>query len=163
MKIIEREYEYKPGWFIILIGGGMFGLAVVFFAREALNNDRGLIINHIIELSENGATIFYWVFCFLSFCFVAATLAMIYHRWRFRQRVALTADGIILPAGRFSAGEKFIEYKNISGLSETSINGQDFLNILHANGKDVITRSMLPSKQVYREIIELLQGKMSGQ
>ena len=61
---IEREYEYKPSWLIILLCGGMFALAAGFFGVRANSNDRGLIINRVIELSENGATIFYWVFVF---------------------------------------------------------------------------------------------------
>lgn len=158
---IEREYEYKPSWLIILAGGGMFGFAAVFFAARANANDRGLIINHVIELSENGAANFYWILCFLSLCFVAVTIAMTFHRLRFRQRVALTANGIILPASRWSAGEKFIEYKNISRLSETNINGQNFLYVFHADGKDIINRSMLPSREVYREIIESLERRIA--
>ena len=61
---IEREYKYKPSWLIILLCGGMFALAAVFFGVRANSNDRGLIINHIIELSENGATISYLGFLF---------------------------------------------------------------------------------------------------
>jgi len=73
---IEREYEYKPSWLIILLCGGMFVLAAVFFGVRANSNDRGLIINRVVELSENSATIFYRIFCFLSLCFVAITIEM---------------------------------------------------------------------------------------
>jgi len=160
---IEREYEYKPSWLIILLCGGMFGLAAVFFAARANSNDRGLIINHVVELSENGATIFYWVFCFLSFCFVAITIALIFHRLKFRQRIALTATGIIVPVSRWSADEKLIEYKNISALSESNVSGQTFLYLFHLDGKYIINRSMLPSKKLYREIIELLEQRVKHQ
>lgn len=159
-KIIESEYEYKPSWLAILLCGGMFGGAAAFFAYQADSNDRGLIINRVIELSENGATNFYWVLCFLSLCFVAAMMAMIFQRLKFRQRIAFTAEGIIVPVSRWSAGEKFIEYKNITALSETEISGQNFLNIFHSDGKDVINRIMLPSKEIYREIIGLLEQRI---
>ncbi len=138
----------------------MFGLAAIFFAVRANSNDCGLIINRVIELSENGATIFYWVFCFLSLCFVAITIALTFHRLKFRQRIALTAAGIIVPTSRWSAGEKLIEYKNISALSESNVSGQTFLNLFHSDGKYIINRSMLPSKKLYREIIELLEQRI---
>ena len=157
---IEREYEYKPSWLIILLCGGMFGLAAVFFGVRANSNDRGLIINHVIELSENGATIFYWVFCFLSLGFVTITIALTFHRLKFRQRIAFTPTGIIVPASRWSADEKLIEYKNILALSEANVSGQTFLNLFHSDGKYIINRSILPSKKVYREIIELLEQRI---
>ena len=160
---IEHEYEYKPSWLIILLCGGMFGLAAGFFGVRANSNDRRLIINRVIELSENGATIFYWVFCFLSLCFVAITIALIVHRLKFRQRVAFTQTGIIVPVSRWSAGENLIEYKNISALSESRVSGQTFLYLFHSGGKYIINRSMLPSKQIYREIIELLEQRIKHQ
>lgn len=156
---IERDYEYKPSWLVIFGCGALFALAAAIFALRANSNDRGLIINHIIELSENGATYFYWVMCFLSAGFVTIAVALTFHRLKFRQRVALTANGIVVPASRWSAGEKFIEYKNISALSESSINGQHFLYIFHADGKYILNRGMLPSKKVYREIIESLEQR----
>lgn len=160
---IECEYEYKPSWLIILLCGGMFGLATVFFGVRANSNDRGLIINRVVELSENEATIFYWVFCFLSFCFVAITIALTVHRLKFRQRIALTPTGIIVPASRWSADEKHIEYKNISALSESNVSGQTFLYLFHSDGKYIINRSMLPSKKLYREIVELLEQRIKQQ
>jgi len=157
---IEREYEYKPSWLIIFLCGGMFGLAAVFFGVRANSNDRGLIINHVIELSENGATIFYWVFCFLSLCFVAITIALTFHRLKFRQRIAFTQTGVIVPVSRWSADEKLIEYKNISALSESNVSGQTFLYLFHSGGKYIINRGMLPSKKNYLEIVELLERRI---
>jgi len=83
-----------------------------------------------------------------------------FHRLKFRQRIALTAAGIIVPVSRWSADEKLIEYKNISALSESNVSGQTFLNLFHSDGKYIINRSMLPSKKLYREIIELLEQRI---
>lgn len=159
--LIEREYEYKAKWWIILGCGGMFGLATIFFAREALTNDRGLIINGIIELSETGATVFYWVFSFLSFCFVLAMIVVTIHRLKVRQRIAFTASEIIVPASRWSAEEKSIKYNDISSLSVSKLSGQKFLSIIHSDGKSVIHNSMLPSK-VFEEVVELLSKKIGS-
>ncbi len=130
---------------------------------RANSNDRGLIINHVIELSKNGATIFYRVFCFLSLCFVAITIALTFHRLKYRQRITLTAADIIVPVSRWSADEKLIEYKDISSLSESNVSGQTFLYLFHSGGKYIINRSMPPSKKVCREIIKLLEQQIKHQ
>lgn len=160
--LIEREYEYKPKWWIILLCGAMFGFATVFFAQEALSNDRGLTINGIIELSENGATIFYWVFSFFSLCFVLAAIAIAVHRLKFQQRIAFTGEEIIVPASRWSAAEKSIKYADIASLSVFKFNGQKSLNIIHSDGKSSISSSMLPRKS-FQEVVDLLSAKVEKQ
>lgn len=160
--LIEREYEYKPKWWIILLCGAMFGFATAFFVREALSNKQGLLINGIIELSEYGATIFYWVFAFFSFCFVLAMIAAIYHRIMYHQRIAFTQTEIIVPASRWSAAEKGIQYADISSLSVSKINGQKFLGINYSGGKTVINTSMLPLKS-FEEVVDFLTVKVEKQ
>lgn len=157
--LIEREYEYKPKWWIILLCGAMFGFATVFFVRDALSNDRGLIINRLIELSEYGATIFYWVFAFFSFCFVLAIFAATYHRIKYHQRIAFTQSEIVVPASRWSASEKSIKYADISSLSVSKINGQKFLRINYSDSKSVISSSMLSSSKIFDEVVDLLAEK----
>lgn len=147
---------------MIFLCGGMFVFAAIFLAKAALDNNRGLIINGIIELSENGATNFYWILCFLSSCFVIAAIALIFHRLKFRQRIALTSTGIILPASRWSAQEKFIEYQNISNLLLTKVNHQKFLEVLHSEGKSIINASMMPSRKAFEEISNALSKKITG-
>src|SRR5262249_39049867 len=70
MSDIEREYEYKPKWTGLLACGGFFALCALLVAHRAYRNDRGLIINGIIELSPDNATLFYWALCALSIGFV---------------------------------------------------------------------------------------------
>lgn len=161
--LIEREYEYKPKWWIIILCGAMFGYATVVFTQDALSNDRGLIINGLIELSENGATIFYWVFAFFSFCFVLGAIAITVHRLKFRQRIAFTDSEVIVPASHWSAAEKSIKYADISSLSVSSISGRKDLNIIHSGGKSVINASMLPSSKVFQEITDFLAAKVEKQ
>lgn len=160
--LIEREYEYKPTWWIILLGGAMFGFATIFFSQKALSNDRGLIINGIIELSESSATVFYWVLAFFSLCFVLVTIAFIIHRIKFRQRIAFISSEIIVPASRWSSAEKSIEYKSISDLSIFKFNGQKTLNIIHSDGKSTISSGMLKRK-TFDEIVDFLSAKVGKQ
>lgn len=158
--LIEREYEYKPKWWIILLCGAMFGVATVFFTQDALSNDRGLIINGLIELSENGATIFYWVFAFFSFCFVLGAIALVVHRVKFHQRIAFTHAEIIVPASQWSTAEKGIKYADISSLSITNVSGRKYLNINHSGGKSVINAMMLGASKNFDEVVDLLTKKI---
>lgn len=157
--LIEREYEYKPSWWIILLGGAMFGFATVFFVYRAFSNDRGLIINRVIELSESSATIFYWVFAFLSLCFVLTVIAITYHRLKFHQRLAFTDSELIVPASRWSAAEKSIKYADVSSLSVMEISGQKFLYVYHSGEKYIVNAALLSSKKTFEEIVDLLAKK----
>jgi hypothetical protein len=44
----------------------LFGASSFYMGWKALNNTRGLIINHMIHLSPEGASIFYWSMAALS-------------------------------------------------------------------------------------------------
>src|SRR5439155_1086594 len=106
-------------WSAILLCFAFFGGGGAFFAYVARTNDRGLLIEHVIPLDLRGATIFYWTLCFLLLCFAATSLAMVFHRARFRQRVALTPEAILVPASRWSHEERAIPYGEILAVSKT--------------------------------------------
>jgi hypothetical protein len=160
---IEREFEYKPSWLIIILGGLLFGVGVGVLAIKANYNNRGLIINHIIELTTSEATIFYWTLSFFSLCFVLMTVGLIFHRFKYRQRIAFTEKGIIVPKSRWSGEEKIIEYKDISGISRANISGQKFIYLIHSGGKFIINCNMLPSKKAVEEIISLLTERINAE
>jgi hypothetical protein len=157
---IDREYEYRPRWTVIFCCALLFGLAAVFFAFRAANNDRGLIVNGIIKLGPQAATGFYWVLTACSIGFVGMAAFPAYHRVTFRQRLALGPTALIVPASRWSREEKEIAYWDIEGLSTTAVGGQRFLNIQHAGGKHTITASLLPSKAAFDEVCELLAARV---
>lgn len=129
---------------------------------EARSNDRRLIINGIIELSVSEATTFYWVMRVLSMGFVVIACLLAVHRLRHQQRIAFTNTSLILPRSRWSQEERSINYTDISALSVTKINGQQFLNIVHGAGKSAIGASLLPSKKIFNEVCELLEIKIQG-
>ena len=89
--IPDRQYEYKANLPTLLLGVLLFGVAALFFSYKAQSNVRGLIINGIITLSPEGATIFWWVFAGLSVAFVLAGIAGAILAMIFTQRVVLTA------------------------------------------------------------------------
>jgi hypothetical protein len=156
----EREFEYKPRWTTILACGVFFGLCAVVLGIKAANNDRGLIINGIIELGPDGATLFYWVLTTSSIGFVAVAILIAYHRLTYRQRLAFGVSSLIGPTSRWSRQEREIAYRDIRELSTITISGQRFLYITHLGGKYTIAASLLPSKAAFEEVCELLATKV---
>jgi len=151
-----REYEYRPGWTTIVFGGGFFALCAAVIGSKAAHNERGLIINRIIELGPDGATSFYWVLTALSAGFVVLATFLAYHRVTCHQRLVFGRAAMTVPASRWSREKKEIAYSDIVALSETTISGQRFLYVTHSGGKHTITASMLPSKAAFAEICEFL-------
>lgn len=160
MDDIERAYDYKPKWTLIVCCALFFGLCAVVLGVKAAGNDRGLIINGIIELGPDGATIFYWVLCVCGVGFVAISAFLAYHRVTFHQRLAFGSTAVILPRSRWSPEEKVIVYRDISALSTARIHGARFLYVTHPGGTSTIMASMLPSKAAFDEVCELLEAKV---
>ena len=152
----EREYAYRPKWTLIVFCAAFFGLGTVVLGSKAARNDRGAVINGLIELGPDGATAFYWTLTAGSFGFVAIAGLLAFHRLTFRQRLAFGPTTLTVPAARWSRAEKEIAYRDVLGLSETAISGQRFLHVTHTGGKYTINAGMLPSKVAFEELRELL-------
>jgi hypothetical protein len=158
----EREYQYRPRWTTVVFCAVVFGLGAVVLGWKAATNDRGLIINPVIRLGPDGATAFYWALAALGGGFVAVAGLLVYHRVTFRQRLVFGPSALIGPASRWSRQQTEIAYRDIPGLSETAVSGQQFVHVRHAGGKDTITASMLPSKAAYAEVCEPLAALVRG-
>lgn len=162
-KDVEREYTYRPGWMMILLGGGFFTACALFIGIKACGNQEGLVINGILQLGPNGATIFYWILCGLSIGFVAIAGMLIFHRLACDQRIAFTSNAILLPASPWSKEETTIPFNEIVKLASAEVSGQRFLYLYRNNNtKFTITGSLLPSKQSFDEIHTFLETKIQS-
>ena len=156
----EREYEYKPKWTVIVFCVAFCGSCAVVLGFKAANNERGVTINHLIELGPDGATAFFWSLTACSCGFVAIAVHLAYHRIAFRQRLAFGPASLTVPVSRWSHVEKEIAYSDIKELTERTISGQRFLYVTHPGGKYTITAAMLPSRAVFDEVCELLAARV---
>jgi hypothetical protein len=148
-----KEYDYRPRWTVIVLCALFFGAGALFFAAKANGNDRGLIINGIIELAPAGATVFYWVLAGLSLAFVAAAGTMAIVRLTLHQRIALTDSGMTIPRSRWSAENITVPFSEIVELTKSEVHGQRFLKIAFKGGKFTLTASMLPNNEDFDEIV----------
>jgi len=149
---MERQYDYRPKWTIIVLCALFFGGCAFILGAEANGNDRGLILNGIIEFSPGGATIFYWVLAVLSFGFVVLAGFLAIVRLVVHQRIVLTESSITVPRSRWSSEEVPVPFGEILEMSASEVSGQRFLTIAYSSGKFTLTASMLPRKEDFQEI-----------
>ncbi len=152
MRATEREYEYKARWSTIVVAAILFGAAAIVLAAKAESNDRGLVINGIVELSTDGATLFYTVLSAVSIVFVILAGILACLRIAAPQRVALTRESVVVPRSSWSRRETSVGFRDITGLSVSEVYGQRFLKVLHAHGKVTLAASMLPRREDFDDI-----------
>jgi hypothetical protein len=157
----DREYPYKPSWMTIVCLGVFFGLCSVGFGYLASNNQRGLIINGLIEFSPENATLLYWLLWFVCVSFVVLAGVVAIMRVVLPQRVVVTQTALILPKSRWSSEEISIQYQAIISLATSEVSGQRFLHVAHSSGKHYVNSSFLPSKAAFEEICEMLAKRMA--
>lgn len=147
----HREFAYRPQWGVLIASGLICGIGGYFFQAEAASNDRGLIINGIIELSTSGATTFYLVFSWLLFALVTPVAFLLIARLLNPQTLVLADDGLYLPKRPWSREPTLIRYGDIRGVLAYEINGQQLLDITHAGGVQHVPRALFESAQEFDE------------
>jgi hypothetical protein len=156
----DREFAYRPRWGIILACAAFFTAGGFVLRSAALSNDRGLTIEHLIILSPENATIFYWALCVVSFGFVLLALVLAALRILNPQKLVFSAAGLFAPTRPWSAHPSFIPYNMIVSVSTTQVGRHDFLKIIHSAGKQNISASMLDSPLAFDDVREELEGRL---
>lgn len=146
----DKVYVYQqkkwPGPFVVLF----FGTCAALFLHKGLNDLQRVIINHVIELSPQGARVFYLIL------FALAGLLIIFNSLQKPRLITLTADTLTVPKNTISPRTVTLAYREISGLKTHKINDQQFLQIRFPAGKRVIQQAMLPKKDDFPELLALL-------
>jgi len=172
MSEIEREYEYKPKWWVLLFGAGLFLVGAVVLGRKAASND------------PDNLPVLYWVMCAVCIGFAALIAGRVLERLLLRRRVAFTQDGLILPKRLWSSEEMTIDYGAITGLFLSSadcglwrcrvaidcqaptelptrrVRRARFLYVRHTGGERRIDAEQLPSRAAFEEVCELLTARV---
>src|SRR5258708_35502731 len=153
---MERQFDYRPKWTVIILCALFFGACALVLGAKANGNDRGLIINGIIALSPGGATIFFWVLTALSIAFVVIAGFLAIVRVTFHQRIAFTDKCLMIPRSRWSRQQVTVPFGDVLELSQSEVSGQRFLKIVYQGGKFTLTASMLPKKEDFDEICQVV-------
>ena len=152
------NYPYKPKAWAMALACLFFGAIAFFMAREAISNDRGLILNSIIHFSIRGATIFYWCVSVVASLFVAVGVPAFFVSLFSSHRLVLTETTVSAPMFGFSRKPTVVPLSSITGLDVQIVQRQRMLNIRHNAGKLTIMQSWLPSAAAFDELYAALSA-----
>ena len=156
------QYPYKPRPWFVLLGAAFFGAIAWFMSKEALTNDRGLILNGLIELSVRGATIFYWSMAAIGATFVAVAIPLFILGLVGKSVLTLTATDLAAPHSVFSRRSTVIRLSDIKQIVVQTVQKQRFLKVYHSSGDLSIAQSMLPSRSAFDDIHAALVARSRG-
>lgn len=143
----------------MLWAGGFFAACSAVYIHLIITNDRGLVINRIVELDAHGATVFYAVLGAASMLFVIfAAVATIYGQLK-KPLLVLAEDHLIVPHGFIRKRPKIIHFADIRRITYQSVNGQRFLTLWSSGGKVSIARSLLESEAVFEAISTFIHDR----
>lgn len=138
-------FAYKPKPAPLIGAIIFFGLGGWFMNETAKTNQRGLILEHLIHLSPEQATIFYYGISLPSFAFVLLAIFTIPQIF-IRRELVLEPDATLIPASLFSRRQQRIALESIHDLQvKTYRNKYTFITIYHDAGKTKINGNMLPN------------------
>ncbi len=156
------KFEYKPNVVVISLSTLFFVACASGLGKIALTNDRGLLLNRIIELSTEGATILYWCLAVVSGVFVIIGAFALLSNLTTKKEIVLTKSEILSPKSGISKKIVAIMYSQITDVNIQSVQKQRFLNIVYPKGKLSIPQSMLANEQAFEELTSLVVDKVNG-
>jgi hypothetical protein len=158
METLRFAYRPNPLW--MALGAAFFAVCAAFLGHEAANNDRGLLLNGVIELSARGATVFYGCLAAASVAFVAAGVAGAVAGLVSPHHVTLTATELSVPRFAISRRPTVVALADVQGLEIQQVQQQRFLNVRHRGGKLAINRSFLPDAAAFDALCEAIAARV---
>ena len=153
------RYPYKPGPLRMLLVILFFGASGYFVIHEAQTNTRGLILNGIIELSPDNATLFYWGLTVFSGLFVLGGIWGLVASFASSKELILTETTLTAPGSMWSRHPKIVRVSDIRHLETQQIQRQRLLYVYHPGGKLAISASLLPDSAAFDELCAELANR----
>lgn len=148
---LPKTYPYNPKATTIILCILLFGACAVMLGWKAAMNDRGLILNGVITLSEYGASVFYWTLATLSVGFVLIGILLTIQRAMGSVSLEISNSAVRLPSGFLKRSITEIDLADVIDLSETTVQGQRFFYLHTAAKKYCLNRALMPSKADYED------------
>ncbi|WP_342236311.1 hypothetical protein [Inquilinus sp. OTU3971] len=146
------HFPYKPRIGLMCFGAVFFLAGGVLMAHKAATTNRGLVINHLVELSVGGARIFYGVFAGVSALFVLTCLFALAAGLFSRQSVELSDSDLSVPKNLFSPDPIILPISAIREVRLQTASRQRRLSIRHAGGVLYISETLLPSRSSFEAL-----------
>ncbi len=160
MEEIRIPYKAKKLTFILCIL--MFGVCAIGLTKMALSNDRGLILNGIVEFSTEGATIFYLCIAVVPALLVVMGILGIYFSVTSKKEVVLKETSISSPKSLYSKKIITVNFSDVTDYSIQSVQNQTYLFIFFQEGKLTIPQSLLPNKAEFKKLYDLVVKKIEA-
>lgn len=145
------RYRYVPRLAPMLAALSFFGACLIFYVWRSATNDRGLIINGLLELERDGATVFFGSLAVASAGFVLVGLWGVSTRVRAPSYLVLDEKSLSIPS-RFRRKARTIPYAAIQDIQLLNVQGQSMLQIATESGKVTVAAIMLASDAQLREV-----------
>jgi hypothetical protein len=148
----EKQFSYNARWSALCASGGFFALGSAVFACKAAANDRGLVIEYLINLGREGATTFYWGLAVFSALFVLVFIASALRRIVCPRTVGLDGSGLWIPHGFLQTQEARVQFSEILTVSERKVGRGATLRLRTQGRTYSIAELLLPSRREYDDI-----------
>lgn len=156
------SYPYKPKPWLMLLVMAFFSACAAMLGHRAITNDRGLILNGILSMGDQGATVFYTILALLSIGFVVIGALGVWSGLRSTRSAQLTQDAVSCPKSGFSKTIITVPYGDITALETSEVQKQVFLHVHHSGGKLTIARQMFPSNDQFETFATQLADRVTS-
>lgn len=154
-----KIYPYKPKIWLGPVTIIFFGWCAHFHLQRAKSNRRGLIINHLIEISPQDAASLYWVLFYVSLLFVLAGVAVLIFSVTNKRCVALNSTGLVAPKGGLLSSYVEIPYGEIRYVGTQKSRSELLLVVTHTAGELSLLKSLFPSETAFEELCSILRHR----
>ncbi len=149
-----QKYLYKASVSASVFAGAASSLIFIVAARAAMSNDRGLIINHILEFGTTGATRLYWSIALLCAAVLVWLLWTVLIGGYKDQFVFLSDKAITVPVVLGTGAPVVVRFDRIKDMSLLIQERTKYrlLRIEHMHGRVEIHESVLNSAPLFNRL-----------
>lgn len=158
----EVKFPYKPNIATFTMSLMFLCGLTIYVGYIASTNTQGLILNRIIELSANHATIFYWSISVASGLLTLLGAITFIAALKYKKEIIVSGNTIIAPKSGISKKIITFDLNEVTDVYIQTIHKQKILNIVHPANKLSIPQSILPGKKAFEELTELIMSKVKG-
>ena len=137
-----------------------FGACAAVLFHVARTNDRGVVINHLIELSANGASYFFGALALASLGFVLIAIVAIYRGFTSEREVIVSDDSITAPKSAISKRTVTFRFEDVNTMKVQKVQKTRVLHLATHQGKLSIPNNMIPGKTGFDDLVALVSSRL---
>ncbi|MFL9883262.1 hypothetical protein PQR66_09515 [Paraburkholderia agricolaris] len=147
--IAIKEYRYRPNYLYAAIAVAMFLLMALFMFSVAVDNDSGLIIDSLIELSPSGATSFYEIVALGALGGAIAGCYVVYLSLTGRRVITLSPTELAYPSSAYAREISTIPLSSVVRVSLRKVSWRKYFHVQHRLGEVRLSRLLFESEAAF--------------